>query len=377
MSSSMYAAENNHYKKLLGHHQGGIADLPPRKQLLTRRSSNLMIPNISFDDHDDDHFETVLLNFPHKFLPCNNTSDDDENDPYASDEFRIYEFKIRRCMRSRSHDWTDCPFAHPGEKARRRDPRRYHYSGNACSDFRRGNCLRGDSCEFSHGVFECWLHPTRYRTQVCKDGRNCKRKVCFFAHTPKQLRVLVPPRDSPRTKPHHHLCNCVYSHSSSSSPVSSSSPTSTLMGFSHLSLSPPLSPTISPSSSSELTPKQQQSLLGMLSYKSKLMELVNSLEAMDLSCINNDSPTAAAMINDNNFSWSGGNNNISSSSPNYENQEQFFMSPNSTTTESPRNNSGFKQRDYYNFSNNEDYGNGESSSSSCPPDLDWVNELVM
>ncbi|KAI3965046.1 hypothetical protein MKX01_013977 [Papaver californicum] len=362
----MSAAEYNHYKKLLVHHQGA-ADLPPRK-LLTRRSSNnssnLIIPNVYFDDHDDDdHIETVL-NFPHKFLPCNNTTED-ENDPYASDEFRIYEFKIRRCMRSRSHDWTDCPFAHPGEKARRRDPRRYHYSGNACSDFRRGNCMRGDSCEFSHGVFECWLHPTRYRTQVCKDGLNCKRKVCFFAHTPKQLRVLVPPT-SPRTKP--HLCNCVYSHSSSPSPVSSSSsPTSTLMGFSHhLSLSPPLSPTISPTNSlsSELTHKQQQSLLGMLSYKSKLMELVNSLEAMDLSCINNDSPIAT--MNDNNFSWGG--------SPNYENQEQFFMSPNSTT-QGVGNNSGFKRRDY-NLSN-EDYGNGETSSSSSCPDLDWVNELVM
>ncbi|KAI3915846.1 hypothetical protein MKX01_013302 [Papaver californicum] len=374
----MSAAEYNHYKRLLVHHHQGAADLPPRK-FLTRRSSsnssNLIIPSIYFDDHDDDdHIETVM-NFPHKFLPCNNSNEDDdedENDPYASDEFRINEFKIRRCMRSRSHDWTDCPFAHPGEKARRRDPRRYHYSGNACSDFRRGNCLRGDSCEFSHGVFECWLHPTRYRTQVCKDGLNCKRKVCFFAHTPKQLRVLVPPPNNnshlhhdhdhdhhiSKTKP--HLCNCVSS-------SSSSSPTSTLMGFSHhLSLSPPLSPTISPTSSSELTPKQQQSLLGMLSYKSKLMELVNSLEAMDLSCINNDSP-AAAMMNDNIFSWG--------SSPNYENQEQFFMSPNSTTTRSVGNSSGgFKRRDY-NFSN-EDYGNGETSSSACP-DLDWVNELVM
>lgn len=93
-------------------------------------------------------------------------------------------------MRGRSHDWTECPFAHPGEKARRRDPRRIHYSGAPCPDFRKGSCRRGDACEFAHGVFECWLHPARYRTQACKDGRNCKRRVCFFAHSPEQLRIL-------------------------------------------------------------------------------------------------------------------------------------------------------------------------------------------
>lgn len=93
-------------------------------------------------------------------------------------------------MRGRSHDWTECPFAHPGEKARRRDPRRFHYSGTACPDFRKGSCRRGEACEYAHGVFECWLHPGRYRTQPCKDGRNCRRRVCFFAHTASQLRVL-------------------------------------------------------------------------------------------------------------------------------------------------------------------------------------------
>lgn len=134
-----------------------------------------------------------------KFLPSNH--DDEEAwpvdafpamDVYSCDDFRMYEFKVRRCMRGRSHDWTECPFAHPGEKARRRDPRRIHYSGTACPDFRKGSCKRGDTCEYAHGVFECWLHPARYRTQPCKDGRNCRRRVCFFAHTMEQLRVLPP-----------------------------------------------------------------------------------------------------------------------------------------------------------------------------------------
>ncbi|XP_043707196.1 zinc finger CCCH domain-containing protein 20-like [Telopea speciosissima] len=166
--------------------------------------------------------------------------------PFSTDEFRMYEFKVRRCARGRSHDWTECPYAHPGEKARRRDPRKFHYSGTACPDFRKGNCTRGDSCEFAHGVFECWLHPARYRTQPCKDGTNCRRRVCFFAHTAEQLRVL--PQQSPRTP--------VSADSFDGSPLRHSfdsylakngllsSPTSTL-------ISPPLSP---PSDSPPMSP---------------------------------------------------------------------------------------------------------------------------
>ncbi|CAN6331670.1 unnamed protein product [Urochloa humidicola] len=166
-------------------------------------------------DGDDVSSPYNLLAALRHYLPSNDASavagvgydvDDDEEealaaaaaavDAYACDEFRMYEFKVRRCSRGRSHDWTDCPYAHPGEKARRRDPRRYHYSGTACPDFRKGGCKRGDACEFAHGVFECWLHPARYRTQPCKDGTACRRRVCFFAHTPDQLRVLPPPSSS-------------------------------------------------------------------------------------------------------------------------------------------------------------------------------------
>ncbi|KAJ6842374.1 putative zinc finger CCCH domain-containing protein 2 [Iris pallida] len=126
-----------------------------------------------------------------QYLPSDDESDCPAAvDAYSCDEFRMYEFKIRRCARGRSHDWTECPYAHPGEKARRRDPRKYHYSGTACPDFRKGCCKRMDACEYAHGVFECWLHPARYRTQPCKDGTACRRRVCFFAHTPDQLRVL-------------------------------------------------------------------------------------------------------------------------------------------------------------------------------------------
>ncbi|XP_057500724.1 zinc finger CCCH domain-containing protein 20-like [Actinidia eriantha] len=126
----------------------------------------------------------------HRYLPSNDVDSDPDDSGQDSDHFRMFEFKIRKCTRGRSHDWTECPYAHPGEKARRRDPRRYRYSGSVCPEFRKGNCEKGDACEFAHGVFECWLHPTRYRTQPCKDGLACRRRVCFFAHSPDELRVL-------------------------------------------------------------------------------------------------------------------------------------------------------------------------------------------
>ncbi|KAI3443682.1 hypothetical protein Pfo_000347 [Paulownia fortunei] len=178
-------------------------------------SSNDATANASIDDYSL-FFQTDSLAALQCYLPSNTNDavgefkfpDSDNNgngdflpvDSHSCDHFRMFEFKVRMCSRGRSHDWTECPFAHPGEKALRRDPRKFHYSGTACPDFRRGSCRQGDACEFAHGVFECWLHPSRYRTQPCKDGMNCKRRVCFFAHSPDQLRVL-----SPRAEPYDGL----------------------------------------------------------------------------------------------------------------------------------------------------------------------------
>ena len=106
------------------------------------------------------------------------------------DTFRMFEFKVRKCPCTRPHDWTQCPFVHPGERARRRCPKKYNYSATPCPDFKRGACKRGDACEFAHGVFEVNLHPTRYRTSMCTEGANCTRKICFFAHKPSQLRYV-------------------------------------------------------------------------------------------------------------------------------------------------------------------------------------------
>ncbi|XP_042514502.1 zinc finger CCCH domain-containing protein 30-like [Macadamia integrifolia] len=125
-----------------------------------------------------------------KEYPIDPSLPDIKNSIYATDEFRMFSFKVRPCSRAYSHDWTECPFVHPGENARRRDPRKYHYSCVPCPDFRKGACRRGDLCEYAHGVFECWLHPAQYRTRLCKDGTNCMRRVCFFAHTSEELRPL-------------------------------------------------------------------------------------------------------------------------------------------------------------------------------------------
>ena len=52
-----------------------------------------------------------------------------------------------------------------------------------------GTCKRGDVCPYAHGVFESWLHPAKYRTQLCKDAGVCGRSVCFFAHRLEELRT--------------------------------------------------------------------------------------------------------------------------------------------------------------------------------------------
>ncbi|XAR68001.1 hypothetical protein NMG60_11002973 [Bertholletia excelsa] len=310
---------HNPYQLQLLNKKSSLAHIPPRK-LLTR------LPT--------DEFSAEALN--QKLLPYN--GDDDVEDPYSSDHFRMYEFKVRRCTRSRSHDWTDCPFAHPGEKARRRDPRRHHYSGDVCQEFRRGSCSRGESCEFAHGVFECWLHPARYRTEACKDGKNCKRKVCFFAHSPRQLRVLPPPETTSSTpatsrkpSPEKKKCHCCRL----CRPVAAS-PTSTLIGASHL------SPPLSPDSMSWVSP------------------LVSALESMNMNEASNMG------TNGRNFLWvdldvfSNGND-----------RQQFVLSPSTPSS------SGL--RDFYSgaeFTKKSSVEDKFIEGGLACPDLGWVNDLL-
>lgn len=232
--------------------------------------------NAGAGDYSPYHLREALAALQ-RYLPSNELDGDSDSDvlgresdapvdAYSCDHFRMYEFKIRRCARGRSHDWTECPYAHPGEKARRRDPRKFHYSGAACPDFRKGNCKKGDACEFAHGVFECWLHPARYRTQPCKDGTSCRRRVCFFAHTPEQLRQAPPSQQSPR---------CLNSPDSyDGSPLRQIAvPFMSSPGNISVSLSPPMSP---PAESPPMSPMLSRSL------GSSVNEMVVSLRNLQL-----------------------------------------------------------------------------------------------
>lgn len=125
-----------------------------------------------------------------KEYPADTSLPDINTGLYSTDEFRMYSFKIKPCSRAYTHDWTECPFAHPGENARRRDPKKYQYSCVPCPEFKKGACKNGDNCEYAHGVFESWLHPAQYRTRLCRDETACARKVCFFAHKKEELRPV-------------------------------------------------------------------------------------------------------------------------------------------------------------------------------------------
>ncbi|KAF8073124.1 Zinc finger CCCH domain-containing protein 2 [Scenedesmus sp. PABB004] len=104
-------------------------------------------------------------------------------------EFYVHVYKVALCPKRFSHDWGACPFAHDKEKARRRDPRLFAYSSCICPNAAKGECRNGLQCPYAHTLFEYWLHPQRYRTQMCRGGTACRRSLCFFAHHPAELRA--------------------------------------------------------------------------------------------------------------------------------------------------------------------------------------------
>nr|GMD17379.1 zinc finger CCCH domain-containing protein 66-like isoform X1 [Ipomoea batatas] len=174
-----------------------------------------------------------------KEYPIDPSLPDIKNGIYGTDEFRMYTFKVKPCSRAYSHDWTECPFVHPGENARRRDPRKFHYTCVPCPDFRKGTCQRGDSCEYAHGIFECWLHPAQYRTRMCKDESSCNRRVCFFAHRPEELRPLYASTGSAVPSPR--------SYSLGASPLDIASVSPLALGSPSMMIAPTSTPPLTPS----------------------------------------------------------------------------------------------------------------------------------
>lgn len=121
-------------------------------------------------------------------LPANRA--DDARDWRQDASYVCSQVKVIPCNKSYPHDWERCPYAHRSEGARRRDPRRYPHAGVACPRLKQdGRCAFGDACPYAHSIFEYWLHPSRFRTQLCKEGSTCKRYLCFFAHSVEELRV--------------------------------------------------------------------------------------------------------------------------------------------------------------------------------------------
>ncbi|KAL5077085.1 hypothetical protein RYX36_016069 [Vicia faba] len=206
-----------------------------------------------------------------KDYPINLSLPDINNGIYSTDEFRMYIFKVKTCSRAYSHDWTECPFVHPGENARRRDPIIYHYTCVPCPEFRKGSCSKGDACEYAHGIFECWLHPAQYRTRLCKDEAECTRRVCFFAHKPEELRPLYASTGSALPSP------ISYSNSPSASSMdyfSLSSPSSSTKSMS----TPPLTPSAASSpSGGTMWPTQSHAAVPTLQLsRSRLKTALNA-----------------------------------------------------------------------------------------------------
>lgn len=45
--------------------------------------------------------------------------------------------QVRLCPNNSVHDWSVCPWAHEGERARRRDPATHNYASIACLNMKK------------------------------------------------------------------------------------------------------------------------------------------------------------------------------------------------------------------------------------------------
>jgi hypothetical protein len=202
-----------------------------------RRILEILLNGFVSDGTDVEEVEEKEIVSAKKEYPVDVSMPDINNGVYGSDEFRMYTFKVKPCSRAYTHDWTECPFVHPGENARRRDLKKFNYSCVPCPEFRKGSCAKGDLCEYAHGVFESWLHPAQYKTRLCKDEIGCARKVCFFAHTRDEMRPVYASTGSALPSPKSTSVPVTSVEMGSMSPLSlgaMSPPTSPMWQSNHL-----------------------------------------------------------------------------------------------------------------------------------------------
>lgn len=211
---------------------------------LKRKTLEMLLKGVNFVEETDFVEENLVPQLgkekmEKKEYPVDISLPDINTGVYGSDEFRMYSFKVKPCSRAYSHDWTECPFVHPGENARRRDPQKYHYTCVPCPEFRKGTCPKADNCEYAHGVFESWLHPAQYKTRLCKDEIGCSRKVCFFAHRPEELRPLYASTGSAMPSPKSLSSGVDISTPPMSPSVTCSSPMASNLWQNKINLTPP------------------------------------------------------------------------------------------------------------------------------------------
>ncbi|KAH0463839.1 hypothetical protein IEQ34_006625 [Dendrobium chrysotoxum] len=274
---------------LLGSSDGAVSEIHGQALRVSTCTSNSLSLSSSTEEDGSPSSDSTSSPMTGKFqehpsmpekkeYPIDPSLPDIKNSIYATDEFRMFSFKVRPCSRAYSHDWTECPFVHPGENARRRDPRKYHYSCVPCPDFRKGACRRGDICEYAHGVFECWLHPAQYRTRLCKDGTNCARRVCFFAHTNEELRPLYISTGSAVPSPRSSVSAAMEMAAMGLIPGSPSSVSAIMSSF-----TPPMSPSTNAISHNSLNwPQPNVPALHLPGSNLQSSRLRSSLSARDI-----------------------------------------------------------------------------------------------
>ncbi|KAI3751281.1 hypothetical protein L2E82_22329 [Cichorium intybus] len=254
-----------------------------------RKALELLLNGFGIEDgSDEEQIEEKEVVSAKKEYPVDVSMPDINNGVYGSDEFRMYTFKVKPCSRAYTHDWTECPFVHPGENARRRDLRKFNYSCVPCPEFRKGSCVKGDSCEYAHGVFESWLHPAQYRTRLCKDEIGCARKVCFFAHRVEELRPVYASTGSALPSPKSGSVTVNSMEMGSMSPLA-------------LGSTPPMSPPTSPmwqNKVNHLTPPALQLPGSRLKTALNARDLETDMELLGLESIRTQQQQRRQLIDD-------------------------------------------------------------------------------
>lgn len=95
--------------------------------------------------------------------------------------------QVKRCPLALAHSWSQCPFAHAGERATRRDPLKFQYSATMCPDYKKASChacltrcnQHAPSVMELQQLFQCSLVPQQH--------------VAFIQHLLMLMYVLPSP----------------------------------------------------------------------------------------------------------------------------------------------------------------------------------------